>query len=78
MSQEVSATGAVKTAPKERRITIMNIIGYAYVNFLGDGSTVLISAWLMFFYTTMCGLSAISASVIFQAVHDWGMLCVSH
>ena len=65
MSQEVSATGAVKTAPKERRITIMNIIGYASVNFLGGGSTVLISAWLMFFYTTMCGLSAISASVIF-------------
>lgn len=65
MSQDVSATGAVKAAPKERRITIMNIIGYASVNFLGGGSTVLISAWLMFFYTTMCGLSAISASVIF-------------
>ena len=65
MSQDVSATGAAKAAPKERRITIMNIIGYASVNFLGGGSTVLISAWLMFFYTTMCGLSAISASVIF-------------
>lgn len=65
MSQQLNATGAAPAAPRERRITIMNIIGYASVNFLGGGSTVLISAWLMFFYTTMCGLSAISASVIF-------------
>lgn len=50
-----------------RKITIMNIIGYASVNFLGGGSTVLISAWLMYFYTTMCDISAISASLIFTA-----------
>lgn len=68
-------TDTVKIAtPKEKRISLMNIIGYACVNFLGGGSTVLISAWLMYFYTTMCGLSAVSASIIFTAARIFDAL----
>ncbi len=48
-----------------RKVTLKNIIGYASVNFLGQGSQLLISAWLMYFYTTMCNLNAIEASLIF-------------
>ncbi|MCR5536267.1 MAG: MFS transporter [Succinivibrio sp.] len=51
----------------EKRISLKNIIGYATVNFLGGGSTTLISAWLMYFYTTMCDLDAVSAALIFTS-----------
>lgn len=57
-----------------RKIGLKNIIGYASVNFLGGGSTTLISAWLMFFYTTMCGLSAVSASIIFTCARIFDAL----
>ena len=50
-----------------RKITLKNIIGYASVNFLGGGAQLLISAWLMYFYTTMCNLNALEASGIFTA-----------
>lgn len=59
---------------KARKIGLKNIIGYASVNFLGGGSTTLISAWLMFFYTTMCGLSAVSASIIFTCARIFDAL----
>ena len=38
----------------QKKVTLKNIIGYASVNFLGSGSQLLISLWLMYFYTTMC------------------------
>lgn len=49
-----------------RKVTLKNIIGYASVNFLGSGSQLLISAWLMYFYTTVCNLNAMEASLIFM------------
>lgn len=69
-----SATTNMTTPHYERRIGIMNIIGYASVNFLGGGSTVLISAWLMYFYTTMCDIDAISASLIFTTARIFDAL----
>lgn len=57
-----------------RKIGLHHVIGYACVNFLGGGSTTLISAWLMFFYTTMCGLSAVSASIIFTCARIFDAL----
>ena len=50
---------------KKRKVTIKNIIGYACINFLGSGAQALISAFLMYFYTTLCGLGAVEASLIF-------------
>lgn len=68
-------TDTVKTAlPTQRKIGLHHVIGYACVNFLGGGSTTLISAWLMFFYTTMCGLSAVSASIIFTCARIFDAL----
>lgn len=65
---------APQSAAPVRRIGLKHIIGYACVNFLGGGSTTLISAWLMFFYTTMCGLSAVSASIIFTCARIFDAL----
>jgi oligogalacturonide transporter len=48
-----------------RKVTLKNIIGYASVNFLGGGAQLLISLWLMYFYTTMCNMSAVQAGLIF-------------
>jgi Na+/melibiose symporter and related transporters len=50
----------------KRKITFMNMIGYACVNFLGSGSQAVISAFLMYFYTTSCNISAVQAGVIFS------------
>lgn len=49
----------------KREITFMNMIGYACINFLGSGSQAVISAFLMYFYTTSCNISAVQAGVIF-------------
>ncbi|SMC21923.1 oligogalacturonide transporter [Clostridium acidisoli DSM 12555] len=50
------------------KIKLRNIFGYASINFLGSGAQGLISAWLMFFYTSVCGISAVKAGFIFGAV----------
>jgi len=49
----------------ERKVKLINIIGYASVNFLGGGAQLLISLWLMYFYTTICNISAVQAGLIF-------------
>ncbi|MDS0526439.1 MFS transporter [Clostridium sp. SHJSY1] len=50
----------------KRKVTIKNMLGYASINFLGSGAQSLISAFLMYFYTTLCGLSATQVGVIFS------------
>lgn len=47
------------------KITLKNILGYASINFLGSGAQTLISAWLMYFYTTFCNMSVVQAGIIF-------------
>lgn len=48
-----------------RKVKIRNILGYSAINFLGSGAQNLIGAWLMYFYTTLCGLNPITAGLIF-------------
>ncbi|MCR4944652.1 MAG: MFS transporter [Clostridium sp.] len=49
----------------KRKITFMNMIGYACINFLGSGSQAIVSAFLMFFYTQCCDIDPIKAGSIF-------------
>lgn len=50
---------------KEKSLTWANVLGYSSINFLGSGSQTLSSAWLMIFYTSMCGIEAVQAGLIF-------------
>lgn len=48
-----------------RRPTTLNYLAYGSGDFLGAGTMALTSAWLLFFYTTFCGLTPIEATSIF-------------
>lgn len=50
---------------KEKNIKWYNYLSYGLVDFLGAGSSALTGAWLLFFYTTFCGLSATQGALIF-------------
>lgn len=50
----------------KRKVTWLNVFGYACINFLGSGAQALVSAWLMLFYTSMCGIDAVQAGLIFS------------
>jgi oligogalacturonide transporter len=42
---------------KTRKIGLVNYLAYGSGDFLGAGTTALTAAWLLYFYTTFCGLS---------------------
>ncbi|WP_061795733.1 MFS transporter [Serratia ficaria] len=50
---------------KTRKIGLLNYLAYGSGDFLGAGTTALTAAWLLYFYTTFCGLSPIEATSIF-------------
>ncbi|MEL4014664.1 MFS transporter [Dryocola clanedunensis] len=50
---------------KKRTIGLKNYLAYGAGDFLGAGTTALTAAWLLYFYTTFCGLSPIEATFIF-------------
>ncbi|NUU68227.1 MFS transporter [Enterobacteriaceae bacterium BIT-l23] len=50
---------------KTRKIGLVNYLAYGSGDFLGAGTTALTAAWLLYFYTTFCGLSPIEATFIF-------------
>lgn len=50
---------------QQRIVKWYNYLAYGMVDFLGAGSTALTSAWLLFFYTTFCGLTATQGALIF-------------
>lgn len=50
---------------KEKDVKWYNYAAYGLTDFLGAGSTALTSAWLLFFYTTFCGLTATQGALIF-------------
>src|SRR5471030_2553616 len=52
-------------AMKTRKIGLLNYLAYGSGDFLGAGTTALTAAWLLYFYTTFCGLSPIEATFIF-------------
>ena len=49
----------------KRKVTFMNMIGYACINFLGSGSQAIISGFLMFYYTQFCDIGPAKAGMIF-------------
>ena len=48
-----------------RKPGTLNYLAYGSGDFLGAGTMALTSAWLLYFYTTFCGLSPIEATSIF-------------
>ncbi|MGL1957854.1 MAG: MFS transporter [Colwellia sp.] len=50
---------------KERKIGFWNYTAYGLGDVLGAGSMAVISAWVLFFYTTYCNLGPLQAGIIF-------------
>lgn len=50
---------------KERKIRLHHYLAYGSGDFLGAGTAVLTSAWLLYFYTSFCGLTPVEATLIF-------------
>lgn len=48
-----------------RKIGLVHYLAYGSGDFLGAGTTALTAAWLLYFYTTFCGLTPIEATFIF-------------
>ncbi|WP_343551525.1 MFS transporter [Pantoea sp.] len=51
--------------PTERRVGYGVAIGYGITDLFGGGAFAVIGTWLLFFYTTYCGLSVFEAGSIF-------------
>lgn len=47
-----------------RKITLKTALGYGITDFVGGGAMTIIGAWMMFFYTTYCNLSAVQGASI--------------
>jgi oligogalacturonide transporter len=50
---------------KKRELKPVNYVAYGLNDVLGAGSMAIISGWILFFYTTFCGLSTVQAASIF-------------
>jgi oligogalacturonide transporter len=48
-----------------RRVGFGNFLAYGSNDFLGAGAMSIIGFWILFFYTTFCGLTAAQAGIIF-------------
>ncbi|MEB6635102.1 MFS transporter [Kluyvera cryocrescens] len=51
--------------PTERRVGYGIAIGYGVTDLFGGGAFAVIGTWLLFFYTTYCGLTVLEAGSIF-------------
>ncbi|MCH4170292.1 MAG: MFS transporter [Lactobacillus sp.] len=51
---------------KPRKITLLTRLAYGSGNMLGSGALGISGAWLLFFYTTFCGLPVVQAALIFS------------
>lgn len=49
-----------------QRITAKHTICYGSANLLGSGALAIAGAWLLYFYTTFCGLTVVQAATIFS------------
>jgi oligogalacturonide transporter len=49
----------------QREVRFHNFLAYGSNDFLGAGAMAVISGWVLYFYTEICGLSAIQAASIF-------------
>ncbi|WP_392563539.1 MFS transporter [Orbus wheelerorum] len=50
----------------QRKITILTRFSYGSGNLIGSGALAISAAWLLYFYTTFCGLSVFEATLIFS------------
>ncbi|MFC6600944.1 MFS transporter [Ectobacillus funiculus] len=50
---------------REKEIKLINYLSYGLGDFLGAGAFALTAAWLLYFLTTFCGLTAVEAGSIF-------------
>ena len=55
-------------ATAARPVRWYNYLAYGSNDVLGAGSMAVISTWVLFFYTTFCGLSVGEAGLIFFVV----------
>ncbi len=53
-------------ADQPKRITLLTRFSYGSGNLIGSGALAISAAWLLYFYTTFCGLSAFQATLIFS------------
>ena len=51
--------------PTERRVGYGIAIGYGVTDLFGGGAFAIIGSWLLYFYTTYCGLTVLEAGSIF-------------
>lgn len=51
---------------KENKITWLVRFSYGSGNLIGSGALAISGAWLLYFYTTFCGLSVVQAALIFS------------
>src|SRR5262245_19143156 len=49
-----------------RQVRLHNYLAYGSNDFLGAGAMAVISGWILYFYTTFCGLTPVQATVIFS------------
>jgi oligogalacturonide transporter len=56
--------GSSSTSPA-RTVRLGHYIAYGSNDFLGAGAMAVISGWILFFYTTFCGLTPVQAAAIF-------------
>lgn len=52
-----------------RQITMKHTVCYGSANLLGSGALAISGAWLMYFYTTFCGLTLVQAATIFSVAN---------
>jgi oligogalacturonide transporter len=48
-----------------RKVKLINYLAYGSNDLFGAGAMAIISGWILYFYTTFCGLSAVQATAIF-------------
>lgn len=58
-----------------RKITVWRGIGYGIVDFVGGGSMTIIGAWMLFFYTSYCNLTAVQGATIIGAARVADAIC---
>ncbi|MFT8993735.1 MFS transporter [Lentilactobacillus hilgardii] len=58
-----------------RKITVWRGMGYGIVDFVGGGSMTIIGAWMLFFYTSYCNLTAVEGASIIGAARVADAIC---
>lgn len=58
-----------------RKITVWRGVGYGIVDFVGGGSMTIIGAWMLYFYTSFCDLTAVQGASIVAAARVADAIC---